>query len=107
MEKVICTTTEDVTYVTMERYELHFKSSEEMIELADESVQTIVTSPPYYQEKNYGENQANLENSDSYREYKERLRSVLEECFRVLKPDGKLCLNLMDPYTTVEEHERF
>ncbi|MBP2252318.1 DNA modification methylase [Halarchaeum solikamskense] len=92
---------------SMPGYDVHFTSSEEMSELAEESVQTIVTSPPYYQEKNYGSHETNLENRESYEEYKEGLKSVLEECFRVLKPDGKLCLNLMDPYTTVDNHDRF
>lgn len=91
----------------MENHDLHIKSSESMDELKDESIQTIVTSPPYYQDKNYGNHETNLENRDSYREYKEGLKTVLEECFRVLKPDGKLCLNLMDPYTTVDTHGRF
>lgn len=92
---------------TVPEYEVHFTSSEEMSELADESVQTVVTSPPYYQEKNYGSHKTNLENRDSYEEYKQGLKLVLEECFRVLQPDGKLCLNLMDPYTTVDNHDRF
>jgi DNA modification methylase len=91
----------------MSEYEVHFDNAEQMEAVADESIQTIVTSPPYYQNKNYGEHMNNLENSQSYNEYKSGLRSVLEECFRVLKPDGKLCLNLMDPYTTVEAHGRF
>lgn len=91
----------------MTHFEVHNKSSEVMQELDNESVQVVVTSPPYYQDKNYGSHEANLENRESYEEYKKALQSVLEECYRVLKPDGKLCLNLMDPYTTVDDHGRF
>lgn len=86
---------------------IYWHSAESMDELDDESVQVIVTSPPYYQNKQYGVHPENLENSDTYRDYKDRLKQVLTECFRVLKPDGKLCLNLMDPYTTVDGHGRF
>lgn len=84
-----------------------FKSSECLDEIQDESIQLVVTSPPYYTGKNYGSSDHNLENQDSFEEYKKSLKEVLEECFRVLKPDGKLCLNLIDPYATKDEYGRF
>ena len=87
--------------------EIYYHSSEEMKELDDNSVQLIVTSPPYYQKKAYGSHPENLENALSYANYKEQLFAVLDECYRVLQPDGKLCLNLIDPYTRVRNHGRF
>lgn len=92
---------------TMPDYHVYYSSSEEMRELDNESVHTIITSPPYYQKKGYGSHDTNLENRESYAGYKKGLKKVLQECYRVLKPDGKLCLNLIDPYTTVENHDRF
>lgn len=78
-----------------------------MSEIDNESVQLIATSPPYYQNKLYGESPENLENADTYEEYKSMLKDVLKECARVLKPDGKLAINIFDPYTTVKGAGRF
>lgn len=86
---------------------IYYSSSTDMSELDDESIQLIVTSPPYYQNKPYGESEQNLENVDSYEEYISMLKDVLSECARVLKPDGKMAINIFDPYTTVDDAGRF
>lgn len=52
--------------------------------IQDESVQLIVTSPPYNLGKEY-EDQLTLE------EYKKFQKEVISECIRVLKPTGSLC----------------
>lgn len=66
-----------------------------MSELADESVNLVVTSPPYWNLKDYGnESQIGL-NSISYDNYISDLNQVWSECIRVLKPDGKICINIM------------
>lgn len=77
-----------------------------MKEVDDESVQLVVTSPPYYFSKDYGSSEKNLENAKERGEYKEKLKEVLKECYRVLKPDGKLCLNIVNPYTKKEKDGR-
>lgn len=65
--------------------------------LPAESVQTIVTSPPYWALRDYGvAGQIGLE--DSAEEYVQRLVSVFRDVSRVLKPDGTLWLNLGDSY---------
>lgn len=87
-------------------YQIYYKSSEKMKELDDESVQLVVTSPPYFLGKDYGDNKRNLENADDREDYMEMLKSVLKECKRVLKPDGKLCLNIVNPYTSNDTHGR-
>ena len=56
-----------------------------------------MTSPPYFQLKDYGhEDQIGLE--DSLEEYLEELVSVFGEVERVLKPDGVFFLNIDDTY---------
>jgi len=61
------------------------------------SVQCMVTSPPYYMQRDYGfEGQIGLEPTPE--EYVERLRAVFAEARRVLRPDGTLWLNLGDTY---------
>ena len=61
------------------------------------SVQCVVTSPPYYGLRDYGvEGQIGME--DTPEAYVEDLVAVFRECFRVLKDDGTLWLNLGDSY---------
>lgn len=56
-------------------------------ELPDASVQTCVTSPPYWGLRDYGvEGQIGLESTPS--EFLGRLVDVFREVRRVLKPDG-------------------
>lgn len=66
-------------------------------ELPDESVDLCVTSPPYYQLRDYGvEGQIGLEST--VEEYIERLVEVFDEVRRVLKRDGNLYINIGDSY---------
>ena len=68
-----------------------------LTKLPDESVHCIVTSPPYWQLRDYGvRGQIGLE--QSVEEYVENLVSVFRAARRVLKTDGTLWLNLGDSY---------
>ena len=65
--------------------------------LPDCSVQTCVTSPPYYGLRDYGvEGQIGLEESPEA--YVAKLVAVFREVKRVLKDDGTVWLNLGDSY---------
>ncbi|MFN7017221.1 MAG: DNA methyltransferase, partial [Fimbriimonadales bacterium] len=55
-----------------------------------ESVDLIVTSPPYNVEVVYGAHSDNL----SYAEYLEFCGAWLERCYQWLKSDGRFCLNI-------------
>lgn len=55
-----------------------------------ESVDLIVTSPPYNVEVVYGTHRDDL----SYTEYLEFCSAWLQRCYDWLKPDGRLCLNI-------------
>jgi site-specific DNA-methyltransferase (adenine-specific) len=63
------------------------KSSEKMEELPDDSVHLMVTSPPYNVGKEYDEDLT----LEGYREF---LRSVWQEVYRVLVPGGRACINI-------------
>jgi len=64
----------------------------------DESVNCVVTSPPYFGLRNYGvDGQIGLE--DSPDKYIERLTDVFMECFRILKKDGSMWVVIGDSYS--------
>lgn len=66
-------------------------------EMPDNSVDCCVTSPPYFNLRDYGvDGQIGLE--DSPAEYINRLVEVFGEVRRVLSPDGTLWLNIGDSY---------
>jgi DNA modification methylase len=70
---------------------------ERLHELPDASVQTVVTSPPYWGLRDYGsDEQIGMEQTPN--EYIEQLFSVFREVRRVLRDDGTLWLNLGDSY---------
>lgn len=71
-------------------------SSARMAELPAGSIDLIFTSPPYEKLRHYSDSPEDLGN---YRgeEFVARLRPVLEESFRVLKPAGNLFLNFQAP----------
>lgn len=65
--------------------------------LPNESVDTCITSPPYFNLRDYGKDgQIGLESSAD--EYIEKLVMVFREVRRTLKPDGTLWVNIADSY---------
>lgn len=84
--------------------------SRNMKELKNESVHLVITSPPYFDLKNYRPNGNHKEESQlgapkSYDEYMNSLNKVWKECLRVLVPDGKLCINIMPFFLSGKETE--
>lgn len=66
-------------------------------ELPSASVHCVITSPPYYMQRDYSAPHQ-IGNEESPSEYVYKLRAVFSECRRVLKDDGTLWLNLGDKY---------
>ena len=65
--------------------------------LEAQSIQCVVTSPPYYNLRDYGVNMQ-IGQEATYQEYIDNLVSVFREVRRVLKDDGTVWLNLGDSY---------
>lgn len=92
----------------MEKDIIYLKTSENMKEVDDESVDLIVTSPPYNIDIKYGNKTAHGKTIESkgtkYKdklpenEYRKMLQSVFHECKRVLKPDGSIWINIKNRY---------
>ncbi len=64
-----------------------------MEEIDDNSIRLIITSPPYFNVKDYGTTEQIGQSSHNYEHFIESMLPVWKECFRVLKPNGKLCIN--------------
>jgi site-specific DNA-methyltransferase (adenine-specific) len=65
--------------------------------LPKNSIDCIVTSPPYYGQRDYGMD-GQIGNESKLEEYIENLVNIFNECKRVLKDSGSLWLNLGDKY---------
>ncbi|MDR0306587.1 MAG: thermonuclease family protein [Chitinispirillales bacterium] len=77
-----------------------------MSELKDRSVHLVITSPPYWQLKDYGtENQIGF--NDSYESYINNLNLVWSECFRVLHDGCRLCINIGDQFARSVYYGRY
>ena len=71
---------------------------EQLKRLDDNSVNTCVTSPPYYQLRDYGvDGQIGLE--ETPKEYINKLVNIFREVRRVLRDDGTLWINIADSYS--------
>ena len=74
--------------------------------LADRSVHLIITSPPYWQLKDYGtSNQIGFH--DSYEDYINNLNRVWKECYRVLHDGCRLCVNIGDQFARSVYYGRY
>ncbi len=77
-----------------------------MSELEDEAVHLIITSPPYWQLKDYGsEDQIGF--NDSYESYINNLNLVWKESFRVLHNGCRLCINIGDQFARSVYYGRY
>ena len=63
--------------------------SEALSKIDDDSVNLVVTSPPYNVGIDYGVYKDNLE----WEEYYDWCEKWMREIYRVLRPDGRFCLN--------------
>lgn len=72
--------------------------SRSMKELNDSSMHLIITSPPYFNAKDYSKDfsGADLGNINDYETWKKEISKVWAECFRVLQPGRKMFINIMN-----------
>lgn len=64
----------------------------------DECVDLIITSPPYFQQRDYGNGKLGIGNEVTEGEYLENLLEIFNECVRVTKKTGAIVYNLGDKY---------
>ncbi|MBK7104832.1 MAG: thermonuclease family protein [Ignavibacteriae bacterium] len=77
-----------------------------MTELPDNSVHLAITSPPYWQLKDYGtDNQIGFH--DTYENYINNLNLVWKECYRALHNGCRLCVNIGDQFARSVYYGRY
>ena len=80
------------------------KSCENMNEVADKSVACIMTSPPYFQMRDYGTGKEQRGLEKDINEFIKGLVNDFKDCYRVLKDDGSLWVNINEPVIDGEYH---
>jgi DNA modification methylase len=90
-------TSTDKKNVQNSEWRFYQKSSNDMSELNDGEVQTIFTSPPYWNKRTYSEEEG-LGNEKTSEEFVVNLSKHLRDCKRVLNNRGSFFLNLGDTF---------
>jgi DNA modification methylase len=95
-------------------HKIYNKNSQNMDEIEDNSINLVITSPPYpmiqmwdeiFSEMNQ-EIKKSLQNNNPDKAYElmhKELDKVWKECIRVLKPGGFICINIGDATRTFED----
>ncbi len=78
-------------------HQIYFQDSRKMNQVDDSTVDLVITSPPYWKIKDYG-NPNQIGFRDSLNGYFKKLDKVWSECIRVLHPGCRLCINIGDQY---------
>jgi site-specific DNA-methyltransferase (adenine-specific) len=77
-----------------------------MDRIPGESVQLVITSPPYWQLKDYG-NKHQIGFRENYESYINSLNLVWKECRRVLEKGCRLCINIGDQFARAVYYGRY
>jgi len=72
---------------------VYFGTSERMERLPDASIDFVVTSPPYWNLKNYGGAEEQI-GQEEYEPYLQRLNTVWQECYRVARENSVMVVNV-------------
>jgi len=90
----------------MSDHKIVIGDSRKMDAMENESVHLVVTSPPYWQLKDYGSKQQ-IGYNDSYQDYINNLNLVWSECYRVLHKGCRLCINIGDQFARSVYYGRY
>ena len=90
----------------MTEHRIIFGDSRSLNQIEDKSVHLIITSPPYWQLKDYG-TEEQIGFNDSYEDYINNLNLVWKECNRVLHNGCRLCINIGDQFARSVYYGRY
>lgn len=87
------------------QHNIYFRDAKSLKQVKDKSVHLVITSPPYWEIKDYGhENQIGY--NDSLNQYLLKLNNIWKECIRVLHSGCKLCINIGDIFLNKIKNKR-
>ena len=91
------------------RHRVFQADARDMSDIEDASTHLIVTSPPYWQLKDYGTSTSDGQIGffDTYDEYINNLNLVWHECNRVLHPGCRMCINIGDQFARAIYYGRY
>jgi len=79
-------------------------AKEKLKELETESIQSVITSPPYWGLRDYG-NDEQIGQEETPDKYINNMVEVFNNVLRVLKKDGTLWLNIGDSYSSIRNEK--
>lgn len=97
-EKIRNISTTLPTTITNDYYRIYNSSSDSLYNLEEESINCIITSPPYWMKRTYTNDSNELGAEKTSDEYVQNLVTHLEDSYRVLKNDGSFFLNIGDTF---------
>ena len=74
----------------MTNHTLYHADARDLSFIADKSVHLVLTSPPYFNLKEYRRGQNQLGIIDDYQQFVDELEKVWKECYRILVPGGRI-----------------
>jgi modification methylase len=92
--------------VTERSHKVLFADSRKMIEIPDESIHLMVTSPPYWCIKDYS-HEGQIGYNQDYEGYINDISQVLRETYRVLHPGCRVAVNIGDQYLRAKDFKRY
>jgi len=67
-------------------------------QIPTDQVDLVITSPPYFRQREYGNFENEIGNEDSIGQYVENVMKVFNECVRITKSTGSIVFNIGDAY---------
>lgn len=81
-------------------------TNDSSVSIEDESVHLIVTSPPYFNIKEYNSQEGQLSELEEYDTFAQELQRVWRECHKKLVPGGRMCIIIGDVLQSRRENGR-
>lgn len=90
----------------MLRHKIVIGDSRRLSLVPDNTAELVITSPPYWQLKDYG-TERQIGFNSSYEEYINNLNLVWLECYRVLASGCRMCINIGDQFARAVYYGRY
>lgn len=104
LQKQTVLTQENFGFDFDSKFQLFNANTLELIKyFPDNSIDCVVTSPPYWKLRKYGNKSEEIGQEDSPAEYINKLVMVFKEIYRILKPAGTVWINIGDGYLPKEK----